>query len=75
MFVSMRLRKPNTLPLDQRFALTIDNSARALDCSRTKIYDLRKAGLLEFIDVDGMTRVTARSLRKLVGEEEPERPP
>jgi hypothetical protein len=70
----MRQRKPNTAPLDQRYALTIANSAQALDCSKTKIYDLRKAGLLEFLDVDGMTRVTARSLRRLVGEEEPEPP-
>jgi hypothetical protein len=75
MFVSMRKRNANTLPLDQRLALTIDNSAKALDCSRTKIYELKKSGAIEFISVDGMTRVSARSLRRLVGEEEPERPP
>jgi hypothetical protein len=66
----MRQRKPNTLPLDQRYALTIANSAQALDCGKVKIYDLAKKGLLEFVDVDGMRRVTARSLRRLVGEPE-----
>jgi hypothetical protein len=29
-----------------------------------------KMGLVEFVDFDGVTRVTARSLRKLVGEPE-----
>jgi hypothetical protein len=66
----MRLRKPNTLPLDQRYALTIANSAQALDCSKTKIYDLEKKGKVKFIDVDGMTRVSASSIRRLVGEPE-----
>jgi hypothetical protein len=70
MFVSMRKRKPNTLALDQRFAVTIDHTALALDCSRTKVYDLKKAGLIEFVDVGGMTRVTTRSIRRLVGEPE-----
>ena len=75
MFISMRKRNANTLPLDQRFALTIDNSAKALDCSRTKIYELGKSGAIEFIDIDGMRRVSARSLRRLVGEETPEAGP
>jgi hypothetical protein len=66
----MRKRKPNTLALDQRFAVTIDHTAAALDCSRTKVYDLKNNGLLEFVYLGGMTRVTTRSLRKLVGESE-----
>jgi hypothetical protein len=66
----MRKRLPNTLPLNQRFALTVDNAAKALDCSRTKVYDLKKKGLLDFVDVDGMPRVAARSIRRLIGEEE-----
>jgi hypothetical protein len=70
MFISVRKGKPNLLALDQRLALTIDNSAAALDCSRTKIYELAKKGLIEFLSVDGMTRVSASSLRRLVGEPE-----
>jgi hypothetical protein len=70
MFADMRKRKPNTLPLDQRVALSIDSAAQSLDCSRTTIYALAKKRLIEFIDIDGMTRVSARSLRRLVGEPE-----
>lgn len=66
MFDDMRRRRPNQLPLDQRLGLTIDHSAAALDCGRSKIYDLIGKGKLQVIDVDGMRRVTGESLRALV---------
>jgi excisionase family DNA binding protein len=66
MFGGMRKKSVNHLALDQRLALTINSCAEALDCGRTKIYDLIHAGKLKVVDVNGMTRVTADSLRALV---------
>ena len=62
----MRKRKPNPLALEQRLGVTVDNSAATLDCGRSKIYDLVRKGKLKLVDIDGMSRITADSLRKLV---------
>lgn len=47
---------------------TIAEAQAALRCSRTKIYSLWKAGRLELVKFDRGTRVTDRSLQKLLRE-------
>jgi hypothetical protein len=66
MSARVRKRNPNCLPLDQRLSLTVENSAQALDIGKSKVWELIKQGKLQAVSIDGMTRVTADSLRALV---------
>jgi hypothetical protein len=70
MSLCMRKRSDNYLPIDQQLAFTINHAAAALDCSRSSIYELIKIGKLEIAEINGMRRVTAESLRRLVGASE-----
>src|SRR5262245_60321431 len=66
--VCMRERKPNTLSFDQRLGLTVAHTAQALDCGATKVWGLIHKGLLDIAYVDGMPRVTADSVRRLLSQ-------
>ena len=46
--------------------LTLSQAKEELNCGRTKLYQLHQRGLLEFVKFDKQTRVTERSIRKLV---------
>jgi Helix-turn-helix domain len=63
----------NLAPLDQRLAFTINHTADVLDCGRSSVYELIRAKKLEVIDINGMRRITAESLRALVSV--PKQPP
>jgi hypothetical protein len=63
----MRQRNPNKLPIDQRLVFTIDHAKDALDCGRSKVYELIRKGVLELTDIDGMKRITGESLRRAAG--------
>ena len=39
-----------------------------LSCGRVKIYQLVKSGRLEMVKLDGRSRITDRSLRRLIAE-------
>jgi excisionase family DNA binding protein len=53
---------------NDRVLHTIAEAQEALQCSRWKIYDLTKAGRLEMVKLGRHSRITDRSLRKLVKE-------
>jgi excisionase family DNA binding protein len=72
MHLGMRKRTDNLLAHDQRLAYSINSAADALNCGRSSIYELIRAGKLAVIDINGMRRITGRSLRRLVGESEPQ---
>lgn len=46
--------------------MTVRQAQQKLSCSRTKIYSLAAEGRLELVKFDKRTRVTGRSVRKLV---------
>lgn len=46
--------------------LTVEQACRKLKCSRTKIYSLAREKRLELVKFDRGTRVTARSVRRLI---------
>ena len=70
--MTMRQRKPNNLPLDQRLGLTVGHSAQVIDCGVSKIWALVKKGKLKVKYVDGMPRITSESLRALMSEPQEE---
>jgi excisionase family DNA binding protein len=45
---------------------TIEQTMSILQCSRSKVYRLWREGRLEFVKFDRGTRVTDRSLKKLM---------
>jgi excisionase family DNA binding protein len=47
---------------------TIASAQAMLHCSRWKIYDLHRAGRLEMVKLGRHSRITDKSLRKLVKE-------
>ena len=48
--------------------LTIQQAQDKLQCSRSKIYLLGHAGRLELVKFDRSTRVTERSMQKLIDD-------
>ena len=46
--------------------LTLPQAMEQLSCGRTKLYDLHQRGFLELVKLDRRTRVTERSVKKLV---------
>ena len=71
MFGGMRKKSDNQLALDQRLAFTINHAADVIDVGRSTVYELIRSGKLELVELtDGMKRVTARSIRKLIREPE-----
>jgi hypothetical protein len=73
MSVSMRKRRDNQLGLEQGAARTIEHTKEELDCSRSSVYELVRAGKLELIYLDSenqkLPRITTRSIRRLTGEQ------
>jgi hypothetical protein len=67
----MRKRSHNQLDLEQGAARTIEHAREELDCSRSSVYELVRAGRLELIYLEPngkkLPRITTRSIRKLVG--------
>lgn len=53
---------------DERGLHTIQEAQLILHCSRGKIYQLHRAGKLELVKFDRSTRVTERSLIRLLKE-------
>ena len=56
----------NKPPADIGRLLTISQAREELNCGKTKLYQLHQRGLLEFVKFDKQTRVTERSIKKLV---------
>ena len=56
----------NKSPAEVGRLLTISQAIDELNCGRTKLYQLHQRGLLEFVKFDKQTRVTERSIKKLV---------
>jgi hypothetical protein len=73
MFGLMRKRSDNQLDLERGAARTIEHTKEELDCSRSSIYELVRAGKLELIYLDPenqkLPRITTRSIRRLMGEQ------
>jgi excisionase family DNA binding protein len=61
-------KKSESATEDQFGLRTIAEAATALKCSPKKIYRLQRQGRLEFVKLDHSTRVTERSLQKLLSE-------
>ena len=54
---------------DKGGLVTVEQAMSALKCSRATIYKLRDAGKLEIVRItDRMTRVTERSLNKMIDD-------
>lgn len=47
---------------------TVHEAADMLKCSVSKIYRLKAEGRLEFVKLDNMSRVTERSIQRLLSE-------
>jgi excisionase family DNA binding protein len=45
-----------------------NSGARALDLSRSKIYELMKNGKLKFVEIDGVRRIPASEIERLARE-------
>jgi len=56
----------NKSPAEIGRLLTLSQAKDELNCGRTKLYQLHQRGLLEFVKFDKQTRVTERSIKKLV---------
>jgi len=56
----------NKSPAEVGRLLTLTQAKEELNCGRTKLYQLHQRGLLEFVKFDKQTRVTERSIKKLV---------
>jgi len=56
----------NKPPAEVGRLLTLTQAKEELNCGRTKLYQLHQRGLLEFVKFDNQTRVTERSIKKLV---------
>ena len=56
----------NKSPAEIGRLLTLSQARDELNCGRTKLYQLHQRGLLEFVKFDKQTRVTERSIKKLV---------
>ena len=57
--------KPDNIDDDDDL-LTIEEAMRKLSCGRSKIYKLADENRLELVKFDRRTRVTARSVKKLI---------
>jgi hypothetical protein len=72
MHLQMRARRDNKLDLEQGAVRTIGHTEQALDCSRSSVYSLARAGQLELLYLDAekrrLPRITTRSIRALLGE-------
>jgi hypothetical protein len=53
-------------PVDVGRLLTIAQARIELACGRKKLYQLRDRGILEFVKLDGATRVTERSIKNYI---------
>ena len=53
---------------NDRVLHSIEQARVALGCSRWKIYDLHKEGKLEMVKLGRHSRITDKSLRKLIKE-------
>lgn len=62
----MAKRKPG--PLDERRLHKVADAMELLNCSRKKIYQLAREGRLDMVKFDFQTRITDRSLRRLLDE-------
>jgi hypothetical protein len=75
MHLRMRARSDNNLDLEQGAFRTIGHAEQALDCSRSSVYSLARAGKLELVYLDTenrrLPRITTRSIRALLGEYRP----
>jgi hypothetical protein len=46
--------------------LSLPQAMEQLSCGRTKLYDLHQRGLIELVKFDRRTRVTERSVKRLL---------
>lgn len=53
---------------ENRGLLTVPEACSALRVSESKLYRLRKQNRVEFVKLDGSTRVTDRSVQKLLSQ-------
>lgn len=47
---------------------TANNAARALDLSRSKVYDLMKRGRLRYVLIDGDRRIPAEEIDRIAAQ-------
>lgn len=55
---------------DTRHLYSPNNAARALDISRSKIYDLMKSGALRFVKIGANRRIPSEEIQRLAAEGE-----
>jgi excisionase family DNA binding protein len=58
------LQKP--LPINERAAFTVKNACLYTDISRTKMYRLMDAGVVEYAQVDKQRKIFRKSLDRLI---------
>jgi excisionase family DNA binding protein len=63
---STRLRQPDAAGMPPRVLLTPEEAAQALGISRSKLYELLRAGALESIRIDRLRRIPIRALHQFV---------
>jgi excisionase family DNA binding protein len=63
-----RKRKPRELENVPVLLRPVDHAAHQLQCGRSSIYELCDAGKLEMVKLGRATRITERSIVKLVDE-------
>lgn len=55
---------------DIRHLYSPNNAARALDISRSKIYDLMKTGALRFVKIGAGRRIPSEEIQRMAAEGE-----
>lgn len=55
---------------DSRHLYSPNNAARALDVSRSKIYDLMKSGALRFVKIGANRRIPSEEIQRMAAEGE-----
>lgn len=53
---------------NKQVLFTPDNAARALDISRSKVYELMKSGVLRFVHIGADRRIPAEEIERIAAE-------
>lgn len=53
---------------ENQFLFSVDGAARALDLSRSKLYDMMRRGQLRFVMIGADRRIPVEELRRLAAE-------
>lgn len=62
----MEKLNPDFIP--DRLLYSVNSSAHALDCSRSILYDLMKAGLIKFVAFGSERRIPVEEVQRLAKE-------